>query len=132
MRLLRDSRNVRVTTFVLLLTMVLNSLFCVFLLLPDGVNSLPRHGGRPNFNDWVKSYRPDLASHQFDPIRIRAPRQIPEEYRDVHIPSEEELQMLAQFGHAHHASYYFNTKPAAAMAAAAEAAAGVGVGDQKP
>ncbi|CAI6000158.1 unnamed protein product [Closterium sp. NIES-65] len=101
----------------------------VHLLL---VNSLPRHGGRPNFNDWVKSYRPDLASHQFDPIRIRAPRQIPEEYRDVHIPSEEELQMLAQFGHAHHASYYFNTKPAAAMAAAAEAAAGVGVGDQKP
>ncbi|CAI5533115.1 unnamed protein product [Closterium sp. Naga37s-1] len=97
-----------------------------------GVNSLPRHGGRPNFNDWVKSYRPDLASHQFEPIRIRAPRQIPEEYRDVHIPSEEELQMLAQFGHAHHASYYFNTKPAAAMAAAAEAAAGVGVGDQKP
>ncbi|CAI7848737.1 unnamed protein product [Closterium sp. NIES-53] len=82
--------------------------------------------------DWVKSYRPDLASHQFDPIRIRAPRQIPEEYRDVHIPSEEELQMLAQFGHAHHASYYFNTKPAAAMAAAAEAAAGFGVGDQKP
>ncbi|GJP43786.1 hypothetical protein CLOM_g3202 [Closterium sp. NIES-68] len=121
-----EFRNPRVT-FLLVVVVA-----CLLLLLPNRAYSLPRHGGRPNFNDWVKSYRPEAASHQFDPIRIRAPRQIPEEYRDVHIPSEEELQMLAQFGHAHHASYYFNTKPAAAMAAAAEAAAGVGVGDQKP